>query len=228
MWTSRSGRSTSVAVLADAAARADPHAVDRDVEPVRVEGGPGGADRGEHPAPVGVVAEDGALEQVVAGDRAADLDGVVLGRPRARPRSRCRGWRPRRRAMSCRARSAHTAVSASANSSCVRGDAGGAGGEQRARVVGRHAAVGVDPVEGGAGGRAERLVERGGVDVGVGGEDDEHRRQAGREHAGALRHAADRPAVRPGTSAVLATVSVVMIACAASSWPSRPSAAAAA
>ena len=40
----------------------------------------GGADGGQHPAPVGVLAVDRALEQVAAGDRAADLDGVVLGR----------------------------------------------------------------------------------------------------------------------------------------------------
>ena len=39
----------------------------------------GGADAGQHPAPVGVVAEDRGLEQVAAGDAAADLDGVVLG-----------------------------------------------------------------------------------------------------------------------------------------------------
>ena len=45
-----------------------------------------GADRGEHPAPVRVVAEQRALEQVVAGDAAADLDRVVLGRRRRRPR----------------------------------------------------------------------------------------------------------------------------------------------
>ena len=47
---------------------------------VRVEGGAGRADRGEHPAPVGVVAEDRALEQVVAGDRPGDLEGVGLRR----------------------------------------------------------------------------------------------------------------------------------------------------
>ena len=35
---------------------------------------------GEHPAPVGVAAEDRALEQVAPGDRSADLDRVGLGR----------------------------------------------------------------------------------------------------------------------------------------------------
>ena len=39
-----------------------------------------GADRGEHPAPVGVLAVDRALEQVAAGDGPGDLDRVVLGR----------------------------------------------------------------------------------------------------------------------------------------------------
>ena len=68
------------AVLAHAARAAHLHAVDRDVELVRVEGSPGRAHGGEHAAPVGVVAEDRALEQVVAGDRPGDLEGVGLGR----------------------------------------------------------------------------------------------------------------------------------------------------
>ena len=57
------------------------------------------------------------------------------------------------------------------------------------------------------------------VDDGVGGEHDEHRGQRRGEHAGALGHAADRPAVALAT-ACLATVSVVMIASAASGPPS--------
>ena len=86
-----------VAVLADAAVLADPDAVDGDVEPVGLEGGVGGADRGQHPAPVGVLAVDGALEEVVAGDGAADLDGVVLGGGVDHLDPDVLGWRPRRR-----------------------------------------------------------------------------------------------------------------------------------
>src|SRR3954451_5747779 len=59
---------------------ADPDAVHRDVEVGRVEGGAGRPDAGQDPTPVGVVAVDRGLEQVAARDRAADLDGVVLGR----------------------------------------------------------------------------------------------------------------------------------------------------
>jgi hypothetical protein len=59
-----------------------------------------------------------------------------------------------------------------------------------------HAAVGVEPVEGDAGGLAERGVEPGGGDHGVGGDHDQHGGQAWGEHAGALRHAADGPAGR--------------------------------
>ena len=61
-------------------------------------------------------------------------------------------------------------------------------------VVGGHAAVGVEPVEADPGRGAERRVEVGGRYDGVGGDDDEHRGQLGREHAGALGHPADRPA----------------------------------
>ena len=55
---------------------------------------------------------------------------------------------------------AQTAVTASANSLAVGADAGGAGGQQQHGVVGGHAAVGVDPVEGDAGRGAQRRVER--------------------------------------------------------------------
>src|SRR5690606_41490455 len=69
----------------------------------------------------------------------------------------------------------------------LRGDSGGAGGEQEHGVVGGHAAVGVDPVEGDPGGVAQGAVQALGVEVGVGGEDDEHGGEAGGEHACALR-----------------------------------------
>ena len=59
-----------------------------------------------------------------------------------------------------------------------------------------------------------------GVDDRVGGEDDEHRGQARREHAGALGHAADASSRRRCCTVVFGTVSVVMIARAASGPPS--------
>ena len=164
---------------------------------MRVEGRRRRADRGEHAPPVGVVAEDRALEEVVAGHGAGHLERVVLG---------CRG--------------AHLdgdvvvgalgvgdelagEVGADLRHGIVEllgagGDAGGARGEEQHGVVGRHAAVGVDPVEGLRGGGAQGGVERGGLGDGVGRHDDEHRGQGGGEHAGALGHAADRPAVAGG------------------------------
>ena len=73
-------------------------------------------------------------------------------------------------------------------------------------------------------GGAQRRVEVGGVDVGVGGEDDEHGGERRGEHAGALGHPADRPA---GTldDRLLGTESVVMIACGGVAPPSPASAA---
>ena len=76
-------------------------------------------------------------------------------------------------------------------------DARGAGGEQHDGVVGRHAAVGVDPVEGRRRRAPQHGVEVGAVDDGIRRDDDEHRRQRRGEHAGALGHATDRPAVAP-------------------------------
>ena len=79
-----------------------------------------------------------------------------------------------------------------------RGDPGRAAGEQQDRVVGGHAAVGVDPVEGQLGGTPQHPVEGGGVGLGVGGDHAEHRGEGRGEHARALGHAADRVAgVRP-------------------------------
>ena len=69
------------------------------------------------------------------------------------------------------------------------------GGEHDDGVVGRHAGVGVDAVEGDGRRGAQGRVEVGGIDDGVGGEHDEHRRESRREHAGALGHAGDRPAL---------------------------------
>ena len=68
------GEVDALARVADRAAAADRDAVDRDVDLVGLERGVGGADRGEHPAPVGVVAEQRRLEQVVAGAGAAGVE----------------------------------------------------------------------------------------------------------------------------------------------------------
>src|SRR4051794_20220295 len=60
------GEVDALARIADRAAPADGDAVDGDVDAVGLERGVGGADRGEDPAPVGVVTEQRGLEQVVA------------------------------------------------------------------------------------------------------------------------------------------------------------------
>src|SRR4051794_38158724 len=66
-------------VVAGGTAPAHGDTVDAHVDPVGVERGRGGTDRAEDPAPVRVVAEERALDQVVAADGAADLDRLVLG-----------------------------------------------------------------------------------------------------------------------------------------------------
>ena len=77
------------------------------------------------------------------------------------------------------------------------GDAPGrAAGQHDHRVVGGHAAVGVDPVEGDP--RPPRAAPRPARCASTAASvvmHAQHRRQARREHAGALGHAADRPAV---------------------------------
>jgi len=67
------------AVVTGGTAPAHGHPVDADVQLVGVVRGGGGTDGAEDPAPVRVVAEERALDQVVAGDGAADLDRLVLG-----------------------------------------------------------------------------------------------------------------------------------------------------
>ena len=122
------------------------------------------------------------LEGVVHGRRAADLDGdVVVG-------------------------ALGVGDELAGEVGADRGDRVGEGGRvhghprrpgrhEQHGVVGRLAAVGVDAVEGRERRGPQRLGPRGGVGRGVGDEDDEHRRERGREHAGALRHPPDRPAV---------------------------------
>src|SRR5699024_10773948 len=70
------------------------------------------------------------------------------------------------------------------------GHAARARGQQDHGVVGGHAGVGVDPVEGGRGGGAQGGIRRGGVDVGIRGEHHEHGRELRGEHPGALGDAA--------------------------------------
>ena len=205
-------RSTRRAVLAHAAGAAHLDAVDGDVERGGSKAARGGADGGEDAAPVGVAAEDGALEQVVAGDR--------RGRPRARrhssrpsaPRSRCRGAAPSASAMSCRARSAHTAVTASVSSS-----ASGVTPEAPEASSSTVSLVDMQPSESirskvvavAARSAASSVAASATASVVS---DDEHRREGRGEHAGALGHAADRPAVALATGTSCCTVSVVMIA----------------
>ena len=121
MVTSRAGQVDLGPVLGRGAVPADPDAVESDREVLRLEGGVGGADRAQDPAPVGVLAVDGALEQVAAGHRPGDRHRVVdrgragdghrdalASRPRRRRPAagpgRRRPARPRRAARRRRAR----------------------------------------------------------------------------------------------------------------------------
>ena len=66
-----------------------------------------------------------------------------------------------------------------------------AAGQQQHRVVGGHAAVGVQPVEGRPDRVAQRVVQGRRRQVGVGGQHHQHRGERRGEHRRALRHAAD-------------------------------------
>lgn len=74
----------------------------------------------------------------------------------------------------------------------VKGDGGGGGrgggsvGEEGDHVVGAGVAFDGDAVVGFGGGGAQELLERGGLDGGVGAEDAERRRHVGVDHAGAF------------------------------------------
>src|SRR5665647_2067807 len=63
-------------VLADPSRSAHLYSVDGHVQGRRLKRGPSRPDRREDTAPVRVAAEDRTLEQVVAGDRTTDLEGV--------------------------------------------------------------------------------------------------------------------------------------------------------
>src|SRR4029453_13801317 len=67
-----------VTVLADAAVAADLHTVHGHVELIRLEHSIGGAHGGEHPSPVGGLAEDGSFEEGGACNGAANDLGVAF------------------------------------------------------------------------------------------------------------------------------------------------------
>src|SRR3712207_6942020 len=71
----RPPRSTLFPYTALFRSSADLHPVEADVDVLDRERHVGGADAGEHPAPVRVLAEDRALEQVAAGDAAGHDHG---------------------------------------------------------------------------------------------------------------------------------------------------------
>ncbi len=182
------------AVLGRRGVAADPDAVDGDVEVGRVERGGGGADGGEDAAPVRVLAEDGRLEQGGPGDAAADLDGVVLGvGAEDRDDDVVLGALGVARSAACAGRR-RPAVSAS-----VRSGSDGVMPLEPLAITVTVSLVDMQPSESrrskltrvAARSAASRSARR---RDGVGGEDDEHRGQLGREHAGALGHAADAPA----------------------------------
>ena len=139
-----------------------------------------------------------------AGDLDADLLGRALGVGDAAAR--------RDRRTPARSASAKSSGSGRCRSAPLDSSTHG--------VVGRHAAVGVDAVEGLPRGRAQRLVGGDGVDLGVGGDHAQHRRQSRARACPAP--LAMPPTVHPSpvTTACLATVSVVRIASAASAPPS--------
>ena len=70
-------------ILPEAARASDLNPIHDDIQRGRVENGRSGADGGEHPAPVGVVAEDRTLEEIVAGNRPGDLEDIIFARRRA-------------------------------------------------------------------------------------------------------------------------------------------------
>ena len=153
--TSRPDMSTRRTILGRRAVPAHPDPVDRDGERVGVEGRSRRARRGQDPAPVRVLAVDGALEEVAARDGATDLDCCVLVRALTTS-IRMSLLAPSASAISWRARSAQTASTALGEVVGSRARRPSARCQQQDGVVGRHAAVGVDAVERLAGGGPQR------------------------------------------------------------------------
>ena len=202
---------------------ADRRTVERHGDPFGVDGERRHADRRQHPAPVGVGSEHRGLDQAVAGDCPG---GAAPRRPRIAAPVTVTVTRlvtPSASACSCSAQVVADPQHGVVELGLRRGDLAGTGGQQQHGVVGGTAAVDVEPVEGARGGAAQRLVERCGVGDRVGGQHTQHGGQRRRQHARALGHAADRPVVLGWCSATcLGTVSVVMMAWAASSPPVSP------
>ena len=124
-------RSTTARSAPTSAGAAHPDAVHRHVQGCGLEGGPGRADGGEDAAPVGVVAEDRALEEVVAGDGAGDLEGVVDARGADDLDRDVVGGALRVARCSCRARSRRRRSAPPSSSPGRRPTPGRAGGEER-------------------------------------------------------------------------------------------------
>lgn len=78
---------------------------------------------------------------------------------------------------------------------CARRHTGCTTGHDENGVIGGHAAVGIDAIEGHAGGLAQDSVEGRRIGAGISGEDDEHRRESRSQHSGTLGHAAHSEAV---------------------------------
>ena len=183
-------------VVAGAAVAADPDAVDGDAEALRLEGRVRGAHRGEHPSPVGVLPRDGALEQVRAGHGPAGGDRVLLaGRADHLNRDELAG--PLGVGLQLAGQVGADLGQHRGELAGVRSGSRGPAGQQQHGVVGGHAAVGVQPVEGHPGCLAQAAVQVGRAQVGVGGEHAQHGGQARGEHAGSLGHPADRVAAGP-------------------------------
>src|SRR4029453_7158984 len=68
------------ASVADGAVSADLPAVESDVDWSWLEAGGRGSNRRQHSSPVGVLAEDSALEEVASRDRTTDLHRILLRR----------------------------------------------------------------------------------------------------------------------------------------------------
>ena len=168
--------------------------VERHTDPIRVEGDRRHADGGQHPPPVRVGAEQRGLDQAVAGHGAGGGERVGLGGRAGHGDDDAFGD-----ALGVGLQLSTQVVAHPQHRIVEIALAGlyfaGTGGQQQHGVVGRAAAVDVEPVEGQRGRAAQRMVERGGVGDGVGGDHAQHGGQRRREHARALGHAADRPVV---------------------------------
>ena len=194
MVTSRGLRSTPARSSAGGAVPADPDAVDGHVQLVRLEDRAGGADRGQHAAPVRVLAVDRALEQVAPGDGPADGRPRRPRWPRRSPRSRWPCSRPRRPAASAgpgRRRPRPAARRTPPGRAGRRRRRWPAAARCRWSTCSRRCPAGRTW-------SAHRVAQRGvqlaGRQVGVGGEHDQHRGQRRGQHGGALGHAADHVA----------------------------------